>query len=149
MTLATARTLVALAAAPPALREAVLGDLEEEHHLLVERRGEAAAARWLRRQVLASFPRLLWLSLATASGAAWLRATGVVAAGYAALALAVAWIGHAAHGPVRWVALALPVVVVVGVLVGARRRRPRGRRPSRRPPSEPPAPPPVQGEDAA
>ena len=76
MTPATARALLALVAAPAELREAVTGDLEEEHRLIAERRGEVAANRWLGRQVLASLPRLALLTVAIATRGAWLRRYG-------------------------------------------------------------------------
>jgi hypothetical protein len=41
---------------PPAQRDAVLGDAEEEFRRRVERHGAAEARRWYRRQVLRSVP---------------------------------------------------------------------------------------------
>ncbi|HVE77551.1 MAG TPA: permease prefix domain 2-containing transporter [Gemmatimonadaceae bacterium] len=66
-------------------RDAVLGDLAEEHAVRCAESGAAAAARWYWRQTIASLPPLAGASLRRARAGGWARVAIAVVAGYAAL----------------------------------------------------------------
>lgn len=68
-------------------RDAVLGDMAEEHQARCADVGPGAAARWYWRQTLASVPPLATSALRRARPGAWARAAVAVVAGYAALML--------------------------------------------------------------
>ena len=68
-------------------RDAVLGDMAEEHEARCVDVGSVAAARWYWRQTLASVLPLGAAALRRAQAGAWARVAVAVVAGYAALIL--------------------------------------------------------------
>jgi hypothetical protein len=70
----------------PDTRDAVLGDLLEDHDSVCGLKGPAEAARWYWTQVVWSAPALLQMTATQMTARAWLRACGVVLLGYMVLA---------------------------------------------------------------
>jgi hypothetical protein len=67
---------------PKGERDALVGDLMEEHALRVALTSSSAALRWCLRQVCASAPPLLWARLRRA---AWIATFGVALLAYSAV----------------------------------------------------------------
>jgi len=113
---------------PAVEREAILGDLMEEYTLRASA-SSSAAVSWLVRQVGASVPPLLWISL---TRSAWLSTAGVALLAYSAVAAAellVRWtiaISSAhptpAYNPLS-MAVTFPLVVLIGYGAATLRRR--------------------------
>jgi hypothetical protein len=88
-----AETLVEALLSDPDTRDAVVGDLLEDHAAIVAQHGCAAAARWYRTQVVRSTPALLQTTMLQFSVRDWVRAVGLVLLAYVMLsALVIA--GH-------------------------------------------------------
>jgi hypothetical protein len=115
--------------APPAQREALLGDLAEEHAMRANATGSSAAARWYLRQIGASVAPLLWARL-TQSG--WLATTGAAFVAYIAVGfveLTVNWAiadvsgtRTADYNPLGML-ITFPLVVLIGYFAAGFRRR--------------------------
>lgn len=84
-----AELLAGALVADPGVREAVLGDLAEEHALRAEAGSARAADRWYRREVARSAARLAVCSIGGAGARGYLLTAAAVGAGYAAIAVLV------------------------------------------------------------
>ena len=80
-----AEHLLAALGADPAFRDAVLGDLAEEHAERTARDGARAAARWYRREALRAAPHLLWSALRALRGRDVAHLAGVAVSAYVLL----------------------------------------------------------------
>lgn len=114
---------------PRSQREALLGDLAEEHALRAQAASPSAAARWYLRQICASIAPLLWARL-TQSG--WLATAGVALLAYIAIGLveflvnaAIAGVSATSHGAYNPLGMLItfPAVVLIGYFAAGFRRR--------------------------
>jgi hypothetical protein len=115
--------------APHSQREALLGDLAEEHALRAKAASPSAAARWYLRQIYASIAPLLWARL-TQSG--WLATAGVALLAYIAIGLvellvnaAIAGVSATSPGDYNPLGMLItfPAVVLIGYFAAGFRRR--------------------------
>jgi hypothetical protein len=121
-----AERLAAALVADAELREAVLGDLAEEHDAVTRARGAQAADRAYRREVLRSVPGLTRVSVMRAGPGTWLRIAAAVVVGSVALSVLSAAgealldrvIGDAAPGDWRRLAASLTAGLLCAVVGG-------------------------------
>jgi hypothetical protein len=78
----TVECLLASLGAPPAVLDALLGDLAEEFAERDSRDGATAATRWYRREALRSAPHLLWSGVRALGARGLLRLCGVAISAY-------------------------------------------------------------------
>src|SRR5580658_7373033 len=104
---------------PEGERDALVGDLIEEHALRAAATSSSAALRWALQQVCASAPPLLWARLRRA---AWIATFGVALLAYTAVGVVEFFVNRAmsspsAAGPIAYALLGLiipfPTVVLI------------------------------------
>jgi hypothetical protein len=115
--------------APEGQREALVGDLMEEHALRASAISSAAALKWCLQQVCASALPLLWGRLRRA---AWIATFGVALLAYTAVGVVEFFVNRAmsspsAAGPIAYALLGLiipfPTVVLIAYFAARIRRR--------------------------